>query len=223
MEPAPRAGSDVLPGCWAPARAARSSLLLRGRPALRASRRAPAGEGARARAPRPLPAPLPPGRLRGLAGRRSRERAVQRAAAAQRPPGFPSLPARPPLSAPLRACSLISGTRLVRPHARSLLAPALPAPSSASSRPALRGDPPRLAGAGTRAPQANHRPGWGAGRGRGGGGVRPQCPPHPLAPLRFPAGSPSREAGPLGADPPSPHAPAFPPLWGAGGLGIWGR
>lgn len=163
-----------------------------------------AGEGARARVSL-LPAPLPPGRLRDRAGFQSRERAEQRAAAPASLPArgggaepavlslpvarasrLPSLPARPPLSAPRRACSQFPGTPLASPLARSLPAPALSAPSSASSHPLPRRDPPRLTGAGTSQSEA--------GLGGGPRGWRSSTPtptsPHPRASgVAFPCSS----------------------------------
>lgn len=186
--PAPRARS---PWSRCPARAPRRSRaagLRRGRPVFspppRPACARPAGGAAGRRqvreperAPGPLPAPLPPGRLRGRAGWRSRESAEQRAAA-RSPPGFPSPFARPPLSAPLEACSRISGTRLARPS----LAPCGPS----SLRPVLRllppgaprGPSPPRRGGHTRPPSQSQA---GLGGGPPGGRVLPPRPPHPQA------------------------------------------
>lgn len=99
-------------------------------------------------------------------GRQPRRLSQRAAAAARSPLGFPSSPPAPRVFPPSSlACSGFSGTRLARPLARSR-------PPPGSLRPLLcllpsdaqRG-PSRLAGAGTRTPQANHRPGWAAGRG----------------------------------------------------------
>lgn len=235
MEPAPSAGRrrSRAAGLRA-ALGAGSALLLRVRPApqVREPERARPGRRRRRFLPEGCGTVRAGGPGSAPSGGRQPRRLPQRAAAAARaPPGFPSpspaprvpsLADRPPLSAPRGACS--------RPREPCSPALSLPlAPFSAPSRPRPRRDPPRLPGAGARAPRANHRPGWAAGR-----APRPR-PPHstpgpPGSLSPGPPGSPRRGAGPrrsvraglaFRADPPS--SPAFSLLWGEGGLGISGR
>lgn len=148
--------------------------------------RRPAGKGRQVRL-HPAAAPLPPGRLRGRADWRLRERAERRLGPAlslflsplsAEPAGLPP----PPLALPASPSPLGDPRD---PRARPSPAPPGPLSPPRLRLPAPTGTLP-LAGAGTRAPQANHRPSWGAGR--GGGGVSPHAHPTPAPP-----GSPSAE------------------------------
>lgn len=173
------------PGCCAAARAAGSPLCLQvprvPHPALRTpcrgTGRAPAGEGARARAPAAAGA-ASSRKATGPAGRRlprarrapsgspgaspcaRRRRRARRAF----PPCGPRLPPAPRLSAPLRASSRSRGpgspASSLAPSGPPLSPPPPPPPPTGAAR-----GPSPLVGAGARAPQANHKPGWGEGRG----------------------------------------------------------
>lgn len=171
------------PGGCAAARAAGSPLCLQvppvPHPALRTpcrgTGRAPAGEGARARAPAAAGA-ASSRKAAGPAGRRlprarrapsgspgaspcaRRRRRARRAF----PPCGPRLPPAPRLSAPLRASSALRGTRLARLLASAVRAPALSAPSSASSHRRREGTLPARRGGRTRPPSQSQ-----AGLGRG--------------------------------------------------------
>lgn len=144
--------------------------------------RRPAGKGRQVRL-HPAAAPLPPGRLRGRADwrlPRARRTATgpELSLLCAEPAGLPP----PPMALPASPSPLGDPRD---PRARPS-----PAPPGRLSPPRLRRPAPTgtlpLAGAGTCAPQANHRPGWGAGR--GGGGVSPHAHPTPAPP-----GSPGTE------------------------------
>lgn len=221
MEPAPRAGRRHSGAAGLRRRRPRlHSSSGAGRPRTRRYARPAAGEAARTSARLRL-APLPPERLRVRTGGaesarcsgRQPRRLSLRAAAAPSPPGFPS-----------RGPRLAPPSRLARrsPPALGSREPGSPAPRLAHSRPrslrplllllplAARGDPPRLSGAGTRAPQANHRPGCAAGRGQPGRRSSAPTPPPPPGLGRRSAGL-TRLTGPRGGSAGEcPRGPGLP-------------
>lgn len=132
MEPAPRAGSEALPGSWAAAWTAGSSLLLRGRwpctrPCARPAWRRQVREPERARPDRGLRRFLPEGCGALRASSPESRLCSQWRRGADR--AFPSSPL---------ACSSPPGSE---PALRSL-EPCTPAPSLAPSRPPLSPPPP---------------------------------------------------------------------------------
>lgn len=189
MEPAPRAGSWTLRR----AEVRREAATLC--PSAPPGGEGPAGEAAPGRG---AASSRKAAGTRGLAAPRARRTATgpELSPLCAEPTGLP-----PPLMALPASPSPLGDPR--DPRARPS-----PAPPGRLSPPRLRHSAPTgtlpLAGAGTRAPQANHRPGWGAGR--GGGGVSPHAHPTPAPP-----GSPGAERR-AGARPTGWACPADPLL-----------